>query len=233
MEQRDYIPAGESGKTEAWVVLEAGPASRIYAGLKPGTTRDDLEAGPRELGRWRTFWQASRRGSATPFSSEPGPFTLSAVLWCSKCRKTATSRFACMTGIASTPRQASLDRLQVEQAIACIDFEQVAIGPVAPVVEEAAPVRRERLFHCEHFSVWRHSGTIAVHVGAADTPRVLVCIAGEGRAGAQRHQLSRRPRRRRALAGGGRRDVPTGRAMQSACWKSHCRNSSVSGGHKE
>ena len=23
--QRDYIPAGESGKTEAWVVLEAGP----------------------------------------------------------------------------------------------------------------------------------------------------------------------------------------------------------------
>ena len=41
--QRDYIPAGESGKTEAWVVLEAGPTSRIYAGLKPGTTRDKLE----------------------------------------------------------------------------------------------------------------------------------------------------------------------------------------------
>ena len=48
--QRDYIPAGESGKTEAWVVLEAGPASRIYAGLKPGTTQDDLEAGAREPG---------------------------------------------------------------------------------------------------------------------------------------------------------------------------------------
>ena len=40
--QTSYIPAGETGKTEAWVVLEAEPESRIYAGLKPGTTADDL-----------------------------------------------------------------------------------------------------------------------------------------------------------------------------------------------
>jgi mannose-6-phosphate isomerase len=38
----DLLPAGETAKTEAWVVLEAGPKSRIYAGLKPGTTADDL-----------------------------------------------------------------------------------------------------------------------------------------------------------------------------------------------
>src|SRR5664280_3767923 len=38
----DLLPVGETGKTEAWVVLEAGTESRIYAGLKPGTTADDL-----------------------------------------------------------------------------------------------------------------------------------------------------------------------------------------------
>ena len=38
----DLVPAGETPKTEAWVVLEAGTKSRIYAGLKPGTTADDL-----------------------------------------------------------------------------------------------------------------------------------------------------------------------------------------------
>jgi hypothetical protein len=38
----DLIPAGETGKTEAWVVIEAGNKSRIYAGLKPGTTAGDL-----------------------------------------------------------------------------------------------------------------------------------------------------------------------------------------------
>ncbi|MGD9128539.1 MAG: class I mannose-6-phosphate isomerase [Planctomycetia bacterium] len=39
----------DSGKTEAWVVLDAEPNSQIYAGLKAGVTRDDfqhaLEAG--------------------------------------------------------------------------------------------------------------------------------------------------------------------------------------------
>src|SRR5271165_3013329 len=39
---KELLPAGETGKTEAWVVLEAGKESRIYAGLKHGTNADDL-----------------------------------------------------------------------------------------------------------------------------------------------------------------------------------------------
>ena len=38
----DLIPAGETGKTEAWVVIEAERESHIYAGLKPDTTADSL-----------------------------------------------------------------------------------------------------------------------------------------------------------------------------------------------
>jgi mannose-6-phosphate isomerase len=38
----DLLPLGETGKTEAWVVLEAGTGSRIYAGLQPGTTEAGL-----------------------------------------------------------------------------------------------------------------------------------------------------------------------------------------------
>src|ERR1700684_3446897 len=38
----NLLPAGETPKTEAWVVLEAGAQSRIYAGLKPDTTEADL-----------------------------------------------------------------------------------------------------------------------------------------------------------------------------------------------
>jgi mannose-6-phosphate isomerase len=38
----ELIPRGETGKTEAWVVLEAGRRSRIYTGLKAGTTAQDL-----------------------------------------------------------------------------------------------------------------------------------------------------------------------------------------------
>ena len=41
--------------------------------------------------------------------------------------------------------------LQVEQAIACIDFEQACGGPVVPVMEGETPVLREQLFFVSIF----------------------------------------------------------------------------------
>ena len=37
------LGAGELGKSEAWVVLDAEPGARIYAGLRQGTTREDVQ----------------------------------------------------------------------------------------------------------------------------------------------------------------------------------------------
>ena len=70
--------------------------------------------------------------------------------------------------------------LQIDQAMACIDFAQRGIGPVVPVVEEKSPVLRERLFLCEHFGLWRLSGESPFTVGASGMARVLVCLAGDG-----------------------------------------------------
>jgi mannose-6-phosphate isomerase len=38
----ELLPPGETGKTEAWVVIEARKGSSIYAGLQPGTTASEL-----------------------------------------------------------------------------------------------------------------------------------------------------------------------------------------------
>src|SRR5271163_630241 len=37
----DLIPRGDTGKTEAWIVLKTEPTSRVFVGLKPGTTAED------------------------------------------------------------------------------------------------------------------------------------------------------------------------------------------------
>ena len=37
------VGPGETGKTEAWYFLEADEGAYVYAGVKPGTTRDELE----------------------------------------------------------------------------------------------------------------------------------------------------------------------------------------------
>ena len=115
--------------------------------------------------------------------------------------------------------------------MACIDFEQVAIGPVTPIVEATEPERRERMFHCEHFSVWRHSGPSPFVVGrnrhatgkrsfasSAMASWSIVALAIPSAAA-----TSCSCRRRSA-------HVPTGHAMQSACWKSLCLNSSMRAG---
>ena len=94
--------------------------------------------------------------------------------------------------------------LQVDQALACIDFADGAAGLVAPVVEARTPVERERLFRCEHFQLWRLSGQSPFTVGAAGATRVLVCIEGKGQVEHCGDSVCRRKGRRMALAGGGR-----------------------------
>ena len=70
--------------------------------------------------------------------------------------------------------------LQVDRALACIDFGECAGGLVEPVVEATEPVERERLFDCEHFRLSRLRGQSPFTVGASGVPRVLVSIEGAG-----------------------------------------------------
>jgi mannose-6-phosphate isomerase len=73
------------------------------------------------------------------------------------------------------PRQ-----LQVDQALASIDFAESNGGLVTPFVVITTPVECERLFDCEHFLLWCLRGESPFSVGAAEMPRVLICIEGSG-----------------------------------------------------
>ena len=177
--QKQYLPAGETGKTEAWVVIESGPESQIYAGLKPGTTRADLE---RVLAN-RTV--ADLLSSFTPKPDdavliEAGTVhSLSGVV-VFEVQENSDVTFRLYDWDRVDPKTGRKRALQVEQAIECVDFTQTAIGPVKPVVEAPPPASRERLFDCDQFKLWRHRGRSAFSVGAADSPRVLVCLGGAG-----------------------------------------------------
>jgi mannose-6-phosphate isomerase len=178
--QTDLLPAGESGKAEAWVVLEAGPESRIYAGLKPGTTPDDLR---------RALANRTVADHLAAFTPRPGDavfiragtvHTLGDGVVVFEVQENSDVTFRLYDWDRVDARAGRPRALQVDQAMACIDFAQTAVGPVTPVMEATTPVLRERLFHSEQFSVWRLRGNTPFPVGAADTPRVLVCIAGKG-----------------------------------------------------
>lgn len=177
--QTNYIPEGESGKTEAWVVLKADSESRIYAGLKPGTTLNKLR---RSLANGTV---ADDIASFTPrvgdgvFIRAGTVHSLSGLV-VFEVQENSDITFRLYDWDRIDPKTGTSRPLQIDQAIGCINFNQVAIGPVPQVIEETKPVLRKRIFHCDHFSVWRHHGESPFTVGALGLPRVLISLGGEG-----------------------------------------------------
>jgi mannose-6-phosphate isomerase len=179
-EQTEYIPAGESGKTEAWVVLEAAPDGRIYAGLKPGVTAEKLGVALTDGSApdcLASFQPAIGDGVLLPAGTAHSLGGL--VVFEVQENSDVTFRLYDWDHVDAKTHQAR--PLQVEQAMACIDWEQGPITATDPVEEEEEPARRERLFSCEQFQLWRISGDLPFVVGAGLLPRVLVCIGGTGK----------------------------------------------------
>jgi mannose-6-phosphate isomerase len=178
---KSLLLPGETGKTEAWVVVEAAPESRIYAGLKPGTTPDDLR---------RALTNGTVADGLVWFSPKPGDgvfvpagtvHALGGDVVAFEIQQNSDVTFSLYDWDHVDAKTGHRRPLQIDQALACVDFaEDGAAGLVTPVVEATTPAERERLFHCEHFWLWRLRGQFPFTVGAAGVLRVLVCVQGAG-----------------------------------------------------
>ena len=162
------------------MVLEATPEARIYAGLKPGVTAESLRA-------------ALAGGSAPDCLASFEPKVGDGVLLPAgtvhslgglvvfEVQENSDVTFRLYDWDHIDPKTHQPRPLQVEQALACIDWKQGAVTATAPVLVEEKPVRRERVFSCPQFVLWRISGESPFAVGVDDMPRVLVCINGHGK----------------------------------------------------
>jgi len=70
--------------------------------------------------------------------------------------------------------------LQVEHALASVDFAESSAGLVTPIVETTAHVTRELLFKNDYFWLWRLRAQSPFTVGAEGVPRIVLCIDGAG-----------------------------------------------------
>jgi mannose-6-phosphate isomerase len=176
----DLIPPGETGKTEAWVVMEAGFGSRIYAGLKPGTTGSDLR---------HSLSNGTIADHLVGIVPKPGEavfipagtvHTLGGGVVVFEVQQNSDVTFRLYDWDHVDAKTGQSRPLQIDQALASIDFRESTAGMVTPVVVTTTPVVRERLFDCDHFLLWRLRGQLPFTVGAAGMLRVLVCIEGSG-----------------------------------------------------
>jgi mannose-6-phosphate isomerase len=174
------LPAGEKAKTEAWVVLESGEESRIYAGLKPHTDTDILR---------KSLADGTLADHLVSITPEPGDavfipagtvHSLGGDVVVFEVQQNSDTTFRLYDWGHVDAKTGSPRELQVEQALACIDFVDGAAGLVTPTVQATVPEERERLFDCDAFRLWRLHGESPFTVGAEGVPRVLVCTGGTG-----------------------------------------------------
>ena len=176
----ELVPAGYTAKTEAWVVIDAEKGSQIYAGLKSGTTCGSL----RESLNDGTI--ADHLVSIVPKPGDavfiPGGtvHTLGGDVLVFEVQQNSDTTFRLYDWGHIDPKTKEPRALQVDEALACIEFGESYRGLIAPRLETTSPVERERLFDCHAFLLWRVLGQDRFKVGAAGEPRVLVGIKGSG-----------------------------------------------------
>jgi mannose-6-phosphate isomerase len=175
----ELLPVGETGKTEAWVVLEDGPESRIYAGVHSATTTAVLAQAIKQ-GTVADCLASFRPKRGDGIFIPAGTVHALRDVMVFEVQENSDVTFRLYDWDHVDPITGRQRPLQVDQALACSDLSHGAIGPVAPVVEERTPVLRERLFHCANFGVCRCTTAVPFTVAGTGTPRVLVCIEGAG-----------------------------------------------------
>ena len=169
--------ADDNGKTETWVIVDAEPGSRIYAGLKPGVTRAAMAA-------------ALESGEVEPllhsFSARPGDCILipagtvhaigaGVVLAEVQQMSDATFRLHDWGRVAADgqPRQ-----LHKAESLRAIDF---AAGPIAPLATSPEPIpggTREELSSSAYFALARLNLDGPATVGEPDRFTIVLGLGG-------------------------------------------------------
>lgn len=175
---KEFDPA-ENGKTEAWVILDAQPDSRLYVGLQEGVSESDLRA-------------AAASGDVEPLlhviDVQPGDcvfvpagtvHAIGAGVLLAEVQQSSdiTFRLHDWNRVGTDGRQREL---HIDEALRCIDFRHGPVDPVTPrrLSEELGA---EELVRSEYFVIRRYCRETTFTLPADDVCHVLMTLAGSGR----------------------------------------------------
>ena len=162
----------ENGKTEAWVIIDAEPGSRVYAGLKEGVTAESMRAAI-ELEKLEDCLHSFEVSAGDCIFIPAG--TVHAIgegILLAEVQQSSDMTFRLYdwdrVGADGQPRE-----LHIEKAIACTNFE---LGPVDCQAPQPIEYGHE-LASCEYFSIRRYSGAGQVPIPDDDRFHVLLSLA--------------------------------------------------------
>jgi mannose-6-phosphate isomerase len=173
---------GECGKTEAWLVLDAAPGSRVWAGLLPGVDEPALR-------------EALRRGTVADclhsFVPRPGDCvflsagTVHAVgggVLLAEVQQTSDATFR-LFDWDRRDEQGKIRPLHIQEALASIDWRQGPVHPVPVPGLRDGPGQRRRLplARCRYFHLDYVEDTGPFTCGGQGRLQALLVVRGRGR----------------------------------------------------
>jgi mannose-6-phosphate isomerase len=163
------------GKTEAWVILDAAPGAKIYAGLRAGLDRASLA---REIaaGRMRDCLHSFEpKARDCVFIPAGTVHALGAGLLVAEIQQASDTTYRLYDWDRVGPDGKSR-QLHVEQALDVIDYQATAVVPVAPKLTEKPFV--QRLVACNKFVLdrWEFEGEQVL--GADGRFHIVTMLAG-------------------------------------------------------
>ena len=177
-DEKARILAGDNGKTEAWVIVHAEPGSLIYAGLRPGVSRDDL-ARAMETGEVEPLLHRFEARAGDCVMIPAGTVhAIGAGIVLAEIQQMSDATFRVddwgRLGADGRPRT-----LHKSEALESIDFSAGPVDPVIPRREMIAGGARERLARCEYFEIDRLRLAGAAEVGSFERFTLLLAVAGD------------------------------------------------------
>jgi mannose-6-phosphate isomerase len=176
---RTYNPK-ENGKTEAWVILQAEPASQICAGLKPGVSREQLKNAvlgghPEEL-----LNMIPVKAGDCVFVPAGTVHALGPGIVLAEVQQQSNLTFR-LYDWGRVDANGQPRPLHLEESLNCTDFQKGPVSPVTVAQEPEGDPGSEELVRCPFFAIYRHKARTSFNLRDRDEFRIVMILSGSGR----------------------------------------------------
>lgn len=170
--------SSENGKTEAWVILDAAPESRICAGLKPGITREQLKDALHSGEIESCLNLIPVRAGDCIYVPAGTVHALGPGIVLAEVQQQSNLTFRLhdwgRVDASGKPRP-----IHVEESLACTDFARGPVFPVKPVLLPGRTHVAEELVRSSYFVICRHQFSEPIRIVTDDRFRILISLRGD------------------------------------------------------
>lgn len=166
----------ENGKTEAWVILDAAPGAKLFAGLKEGVTEADLRSALKTETVEELLHVIEVKAGDCVFIPAGTIHAIGEGVLLAEVQQASDMTFRLYDwgrmGTDGQPRQ-----LHIEESIQATDWNR---GPVAPVTPTVLGKGHEELVDCDFFRIDRRQSDGSLELVNQPTARILIGVEGRG-----------------------------------------------------